>query len=262
MNEKLISIITVCFNSSGTIKDTIDSVLNQTYSNIEYIIIDGNSTDNTVDIMKSYQQKFKEKGFSYTWISEPDKGIYDAMNKGILMANGEIIGILNSDDWYSIDAISEVVKTFKNKKFALVSGERRKVKFNKKPFGVHYNKKNINDCIHKIMPINHAATFVHKTVYEKIGLFDTSYKLSADYDLIYRAFNASVNFIFIDKIIVNMRNSGATGQLKNLSITAKEDYLIRKKNNVKFAEFYYIKRIGFNLLIIVRNVIRKMMNKD
>ena len=236
-------------------------MLNQTYNNIEYIIVDGKSNDRTVDIIKSYQQKFKEKGISYTWISEPDKGIYDAMNKGISMVNGNIIGIINSDDWYSNDAISEVVKSFKTKIFTIVSGERRKVKFNKKPYGVHYNKKEIKKYIHKVMPINHAATFIHKTVYEEIGIFDTNYKLSADYDLIYRAFNAGVNFLFVDKIIVNMRNSGATGQLKNLSVTAKEDHYIRKKNNVKFAQFYYIKRLGFNFLIIIRDTIRKMINK-
>ena len=264
VNEKnlLVSIITVSYNSSYTIEDTINSILNQTYNNIEYFIIDGKSNDRTVDIIKSYQKRFKEKKIPYTWISEPDKGIYDAMNKGISMVKGNIIGIINSDDWYSNDAISEAVKIFKNKTFSIVSGERRKVKLNKKPYGVHYNKKEIKKHIHKLMPINHAATFVHKTVYEEIGIFDTNYKLSADYDLIYRAVNASVNFMFIDKIIVNMRNSGATGQMKNLSVTAKEDHHIRKKNNVKFAQFYYIKRLGFNFLIIIRDTIRKLINQD
>ena len=256
----LVSIITVSYNSAYTIEDTINSILNQTHTNIEYVIVDGNSSDDTVKVIKSYEERFIKKGINYKWISEPDKGIYDAMNKGISMVNGKIIGIINSDDWYSNDAISEAVKIFNNKTFAIVSGERRKVKLNKKPYGVHYNKKEIKKHIYKIMPINHAATFVHKSVYEEIGLFDTNYKLSADYDLIYRAFNANVNFLFIDRIIVNMRNSGATGQLKNLSVTAKEDHHIRKKNNVKFAQFYYIKRLGFNVLIIIRDTIRKLIN--
>jgi len=258
----LVSIITVSYNSSKTIEDTIKSILNQTYTNIEYIIVDGNSTDNTIDILKSSAKLFEIRNIDYRWISEPDKGIYDAMNKGIFMAKGDIIGIINSDDWYSDDAVIEAVKTLKNETFAIVSGERRKVKFNKKPYGVYYNKKEIKSYIHKVMPINHAATFVHNTVYEKVGVFDTRYKLSADYDFIYRAFNASVNFMFIDKIIVNMRNSGATGQLKNLSVTAKEDLHIRKKNKVKFAQFYYIKRLGFNILIIIRDTLRNMINKD
>ena len=258
----LVSIITVSYNSSKTIEDTINSILTQTYTNIEYIIVDGNSTDETKNILNSFEEKFKLKGINYIWVSEPDKGIYDAMNKGISMANGDIIGILNSDDWYTNNAVLEVVKTFDSKTFAIVSGEKRKVKFNKEPYGTYYNKKDIKNHIHKVMPINHPATFVHKTVYEKIGLFDIYYKLSADYDLIYRAFNAGVNFIFTNAIIVNMRNSGATGQLKNLSVTAKEDFHIRKKNKVKFAQFYYLKRLGFNILIIVRDSIRKLINKD
>lgn len=258
MNVKpLASIITVSFNSESTIKDTINSVLNQTYANIEYILIDGDSNDKTLSIIKSYEQKFKNKGIQYQWISEPDKGIYDAMNKGISIAKGEIIGILNSDDWYSNNAIKEVVKVFDTHTFTIVSGERRKVRFNKKPYGIHYNEKEIKAYIHKIMPINHAATFVHKTIYKKIGLFDTYYKLSADYDFIYRAYNAGVTFKFTDKIIVNMRSSGATGQLKNLSITAKEDHHIRKKNKVKFAIYYYLKRKGFNLLIIIRDSLKR-----
>ncbi len=257
----MVSIITVSFNSETTIKDTINSVLNQTYANIEYILIDGNSIDDTIDIIKSYKQKFKDKGIPYKWISEPDNGIYDAMNKGVSIAKGEIIGILNSDDWYSNNAVEEVVKIFDTHTFTIVSGERRKVRFNKTPYGIHYNKKEIKAYIHKIMPINHAATFVHKNIYEKIGFFDTYYKLSADYDFIYRAYNAGAAFKFTDKIIVNMRNSGATGQLKSLSITAKEDHHIRKKNKVKFATYFYLKRKGFNLLIIIRDSLKKILNK-
>ncbi len=252
----MVSIITVCFNSESTIKDTINSVLNQTYPNIEYILIDGDSNDKTLSIIKSYEQKFNDKKIRYKWISEPDIGIYDAMNKGISIADGEIIGILNSDDWYDNDAVLEVVKTFENKTFSIVSGERRKVKFNKMPYGIHFNKKDIKKFIHKEMPVNHPATFVHKTVYNKVGLFDIHYKLSADYDFIYRAYRAEVVFLFTDKILVNMRNSGATYQLKNTFITAKEDYRIRKKNKVKWAYFYYLKRIGFNYLLILRSVYR------
>jgi len=103
------------------------------------------------------------------------------------------------------------------------------------------------------MPLNHPATFVHRRVYDTIGMFDTDYKLSADYDLIYRAYNAGVNFLFTDEILVNMRNTGATHQTKNLFITAKEDFRIRKKNQNSSALFYYFKRIGFNILVISRD---------
>ena len=105
----LISIITVCFNSSKTIRQTIESVLNQTYTNIEYILVDGKSTDNTVAIIEEYAPQFTAKGIVYRWVSEPDAGIYDAMNKGIKLATGEWIGIINSDDWYELDACENML---------------------------------------------------------------------------------------------------------------------------------------------------------
>ena len=107
------------------------------------------------------------------------------------------------------------------------------------------------------MPINHPATFVHKTIYNKIGLFDTKYKLSADYDFIFRAYNSGARFLFTNKVLVNMRNTGATHQIRNLSITAKEDYFIRKKNKVKLAYVYYIRRLIFNFIVIIRDTIKK-----
>ena len=258
MNIKnLVSIITVCYNSEATIKDTIEGVLNQTYNNIEYLIIDGESNDTTLEIVKSYKEKFQKRGIEYKCISEKDNGIYDAYNKGVNLASGEIIGIINSDDWYSNNAVEEVVKTFSDTKFTIVSGEKRKVTFDKETYGLYYNKKEVGKYIHKTMPINFPATFIHKTVYDKIGLYDTFYKLSADYDLIFRAYKAKVNFKFTDKVIVNMRNSGATGQVSNLWITTNEDQHIRKKNKVKLANLYFLKRIGFNFLVIIRDYLRK-----
>lgn len=256
MRTPLISIITSTLNSEATLIDTIESILNQTYNNIEYIIIDGNSIDDTVDIIRSYEYKFKNKGIIFKWVSEPDNGIYDAMNKGIVMAQGSIIGILNSDDWYSVDAISEIVRTNKGKSYSIISGRKNKVNFKKQVLDTIQNKKNIKKNIHKTMPLNHPATFVHKTIYEDVGIFDTQYKLSADYDFIFRAYNAGATFLFTDEVIVNMRNTGSTYQLKNIFITAKEDHEIRKKNKIKLAYFYYLKRLGFNYLLLLRNWLR------
>ena len=98
----MVSIITVSYNSRQTIEKTIESVLNQTYDDIEYIIIDGNSSDQTVNIIKSYEDSFIKKGYSYRWISENDDGIASAWNKGLKMAKGDIIALLNSDDWYAV----------------------------------------------------------------------------------------------------------------------------------------------------------------
>ena len=111
------------------------------------------------------------------------------------------------------------------------------------------------------MPINHPATFVNRSVYDKIGNYNCEYSLSADYDLILRAYNAGVHFIFMDTILVNMRNTGATHQLNNIFVTAKEDYAIRKAHFIKGAQIYYVLRIGFNFLVIIREVYRKMIMK-
>ncbi len=258
MTKNLVSIITVSYNSETTIKDTIESVLNQTYKNIEYIIIDGNSSDNTIDILKSYEANFSKRGITYKWVSEPDKGIYDAMNKGLLLSRGNLIGILNSDDWYSNNAIELIIsKIIKWNNFTIISGKKNKVNSKKEILKTIQNKKNIKKYIHRTMPINHPATFVFRSVYDSIGFFNIHYKLSADYDLIFRAYNAGVKFLFTDEIIVNMRNNGATHQTRNLFITAKEDFLIRKKNNVKYANFYYLKRILFNFLVIIRAIFKR-----
>ena len=127
MNNKRISIITATYNSQETIRDTIESVINQKYNNIEYIIIDGASTDSTLDLIRSYEENFKKALIDFRYISEPDNGIYDAMNKGIRMATGEWIGILNSDDWYNDSAVSELVKIQVKNEFSIISANMNKV---------------------------------------------------------------------------------------------------------------------------------------
>lgn len=260
MIQKLVSIITVCYNSESTLKDTIESVLNQSYQNLEYIIIDGGSMDKTINVIKSFELKFKKKNITYSWISEPDKGIYDAMNKGLNLVQGDYIGILNSDDWYANDTVSKIIAMGYNKEYCIISGWKTKVNGAKIEQKTFRNKKDIKRYIHRLMPINHPATFVHKDVYKKIGGFNINYQLSADYDLIYRSFNSNVKFLFIDDVLVYMRNTGATHQAKNLFITAKEDYIIRKNNKVKLASVFYIKRLIFNYLIIFRNNLRIFLN--
>jgi glycosyltransferase involved in cell wall biosynthesis len=261
MNNKRISIITATYNSQETIRDTIESVINQKYNNIEYIIIDGASTDSTLDLIRSYEENFKKALIDFRYVSEPDNGIYDAMNKGIRMATGEWIGILNSDDWYNDSAVSELVKIQVKNEFSIISANMNKVDKNKKILKVLYNKKNLPKYIRRTMPINHPATFVNRSVYDKIGNYNCEYRLSADYDLILRAYNTGVHFIFMDTILVNMRNTGATHQLNNIFVTAKEDYAIRKAHFIKGAQIYYFLRIGFNFLVIIREIYRKITLK-
>lgn len=255
----LVTIITASFNSEATLKDTIKSVLGQSYDRLEYIIIDGNSSDKSLEIIRSFEKDFIKRGVIYKWQSEPDKGIYHAMNKGLSMAAGDLIGILNSDDWYFPEAVSEMVNLTQDDQFSISSGNLVKVGRDKKPLKTLFPKRPIGKYIFKTMPVNHPATFVHKNVYKKIGPFDLSYTLSADYDLIIRAYLAGATFLYSKKTIVNMRKTGASHDLKNIFITAREDYLIRKKNNIKLAYFYYLKRLVLNYLIIVRDKLRAVL---
>ena len=167
-SKPLISIVTVCFNSENTIKDTIDSVLNQTYGNIEYIIIDGGSIDGTVEFVQSYGDKIAR------FVSEPDKGIYDAMNKGIALATGDIIGILNSDDFYIDELVIEkVVKEFERNIDCLYADL------------VYVRSENLNKVVryydsshfspqkfaYGLMPA-HPTFFVKKDIYERYGVIN------------------------------------------------------------------------------------------
>lgn len=120
-----ISVITVSYNSEKTIAETIESVLNQTYDKYDYLIVDGKSTDKTVDIAENYRQLFADKGISYRVISEPDKGIYDAMNKGIAATDGEIVGIINSDDYYNPDTLEKVAAFYAETAFDVMYGDLR-----------------------------------------------------------------------------------------------------------------------------------------
>lgn len=256
------SIITVCYNAEQTIKDTLESLCNQNFKNLEYLVIDGASTDGTLDTIRAYEHKFKQNNIRFVYVSEPDKGMYDAMNKGISMAKGTLIGILNSDDWYEPTALQTIYSLYSNtEKKGLYCGQMHRVNHKKEPYKTLNNNRKIRRTIALKMPINHPATFVHREVYKAIGKFDTSYRLSADYDFVFRAFKAGIPFVFSDSILTNMRNSGATGVLSNLWVTAKENYYIRKKHKVFGAEIYYLKRVVFNCLIILRAFIRDIIHK-
>lgn len=203
MNDQpKVSIITVCFNSAKTIRDTIESVINQTYQNIEYIIIDGGSTDGTVDIIKEYEHYIAK------WVSEPDGGIYDAMNKGILMASGHLIGILNSDDWYGINTVELIVNEFfKNKNIELFHGDNEIYDTDGNFLFIIKSDQNYNNLWHS-MVINHPGCFITREAYKKYGAYKTDYRLAADYELILRMFINGARFQYIDRVLASMRTGG------------------------------------------------------
>ena len=196
----LISIITVSYNSVSTIEQTIQSVLNQSYKNIEYIIIDGGSTDGTIDIIKKYESKLNY------WISEPDKGIYDAMNKGIKLANGEYIGLINSDDWYTPTAIENIVNEiqFIGKENVDILCGNQIYYYNDKN---NYIAKSDYTQLKDNMSIYHPTCFVKNDIYKK-RLYSLKYKIAGDYDYFLWCYVNNYKFHYLDRIIANFRAGG------------------------------------------------------
>lgn len=247
MDNIKISVITVSFNSQETIKQTIDSIINQTIKPTEYIIIDGNSTDNTVSIIKSYENIFHELDIQYKWISESDKGIYDAMNKGINLANGDIIGILNSDDWYETIACEEIQRAYSKNKNALIYGMIRIWK-NGLEYQVRQNHHNfISENV-----IQHPTCFIPKRMYDEFGMYDTKFQIAGDFELLNRFNKKNIDFIKIDKVITNFRLGGKSDKAK--FIGAKEYLDIRYKNGYVSEVEYYSSLLKLQIL----NVYKKL----
>ncbi len=228
-----ISIITVCFNSDETIVSTLNSVISQTYDDIEHIIIDGGSIDRTLDILEQYN--FKNKII----ISEPDEGIYDAMNKGIKLAKGDIITILNSDDIYqSPNTISNVMIDIKNNPNKdIFLGDV--VFFNKNNFKKifrYYSAKNFKSklLLDGIMP-PHPSSFIKKKIYDNFGLYKTSLSIAADFEMFLRLFIVNkLEFFYTNKVIVRMRSGGKSGKnLKTYFTSTNEIVRAFKINNLK-----------------------------
>lgn len=178
MRSLKVSVITPCFNSENTIRDTIESVLYQSYKNIEYIIIDGGSTDCTVDIIREYNDAFCGR---MRYVSEADKGIYNAMNKGIRMSSGQLIGIVNSDDYYERDAIEKMAARYKKGEYQVLYGYMRVLSHNRKP----YICKDTHQLLLKAM-IPHPTCFVSRDIYRDFGMYSEGFKLVADYELMLR----------------------------------------------------------------------------
>tara|TARA_R110000822_G_scaffold89201_3_gene206286 strand:+ start:24 stop:773 length:750 start_codon:yes stop_codon:yes gene_type:complete len=232
-----ISIITVSYNSGKTIETTFMSVLQQTYKNIEYIVIDGGSTDNTLKIIEKYSEIIT------VLVSEQDNGLYDAMNKGISLATGDVIGLINSDDLFcDPDALNKVAKVFK-KNINLdsvyadlfyvsqqdinkisrrwISGIQRKFKYGWHPA--------------------HPTFYIKKTIYDRFGLFDLSFKLAADFEIMLRFLEKhNISTTYLKEPLVKMRLGGETNKsLKNIYYQNIECLRAFDKNNIKVAKFFY-----------------------
>ncbi len=228
-----ISIITATFNSSESLKSCIDSVVMQDYSSIEYIIIDGKSSDSTTEIVKNYQATY-----SYIkMVSENDSGIYDALNKGLALATGDVIGFLHSDDLFpSNTIISELATKINDNNLDGIYGDLQYV-----------TKENTNKIIRiwkscdfrpellkkGWMPA-HPTLIIKKQVYLKHGFFNKSYKISADYDFMLRIFkDSNLKFGYLPKVVTKMRVGGVSNRsIKNIIKKTKEDYRAVRSNNI------------------------------
>jgi glycosyltransferase involved in cell wall biosynthesis len=217
-----VSIITITYNSEATLKDTIESVVNQSYGDIEYIVVDGKSTDNSLSIIQSYKDKISKV------ISEKDQGLYDALNKGIALATGDLIGIIHSDDFYTNNfVIEKIVKSIEENNSDAVYADLYYVdKVDTNKIFRKWKSGNYKDgqFLNGWMP-PHPTFFVKRSCYEKFGSFNLSFVSAADYELMLRFIHKhKINLSYLPEFIVKMRVGGKSNvTLKNRIRANKED---------------------------------------
>jgi glycosyltransferase involved in cell wall biosynthesis len=245
--DKKISIITICKNSEKTISKCIESVIWQTYSNIEYIIIDGASTDNTLNIIDKYKNEVSKL------ISEPDQGIYDAMNKGIDVSMGEYIIFCNADDYlisdHSIDCVMQLINANANYDYDIFYGNVF-ILNNEKCKGNIWKAANVSKYSLFRGSIPHPATIYSRDAFKRCGLFDISYTIAGDYEWIVRAYlQNKLNFKSIDTIVTVFLKGGISTDLRFNKISKNE--IIRIRNNYfnyserKYYQFRWFFRKNF-----------------
>jgi glycosyltransferase involved in cell wall biosynthesis len=246
-----VTIITAVYNGAEHIQSCIESVLSQNHPDIEYIIVDGASKDNTLEIVKSYGNKISQI------ISEPDNGMYDAMNKGLRIATGDIIGILNADDFYIDNTIiSQIVAEFEKTKADSVYADIAFVaKDNLSKVLRYYSSASFRPWKFRFgyMPA-HPSFFLKRNIYEKYGYFKTNYKLCADFDLIVRLYSThKISFSYFPKMVVKMRMGGKSNQsIGNIMLLNKE--ILRGchengiRSNIIFIYLKYFTKV-FELLL-------------
>lgn len=229
-----LSIITATYNSSQTIRDCMTSVVSQDYPELEHIVVDGHSSDDTLAIIKEWEGQDH-----FRWVSEPDHGIYDALNKGIALATGDVIGFVHSDDMLSNPSIvSEIMLLFNNEQVDGVYGDL-----------LYVDKLNCDkvirvwkSCVFQPKLLNqgwmpaHPALFLKKEVYSKHGNFDLAYKIAADYDFMLRVLkNTDLRFSYLPKVISKMRVGGASNRnISNILQKSREDYKAIKSNSLSY----------------------------
>jgi glycosyltransferase involved in cell wall biosynthesis len=229
-----LSLITVTCNSGQYLEDCVKSVINQTYKDIEYIIIDGKSTDNSIDIIKKYENHIN------AWISEPDRGMYDAINKGMQLSTGDVIGILNSDDIFdNNDVVASVIQAFTEQKVDSIYGDLEYVEQNdlNKVYRIWKGRPYKRSRFFTGWMPAHPTFYFKRKLFEDFGGYENHYFSAADYELMCRyLFKNKASSFYLPKFIVRMRRGGqSNGSLKMRLRANRRDYLAMKKNNIPFA---------------------------
>ncbi|NJD56659.1 MAG: glycosyltransferase [Nitrospirae bacterium] len=246
----LVSVVTIVFNAEKTLDHAIQSVLEQTYGHIEYIIIDGSSTDGSPGIIKKYESRI-----AY-WVSEPDRGISDAFNKGIAAAQGDIIGILNADDWYEKDAVAQAVEKIKSSGADIVYGMIQWWDHDSAAEKVSAN----HELLDREMSLNHPSVFATRAAYERIGLYRTDFLYAMDYEWLLRAKKAGLTFAAIPHCIANMRLEGVSNNhwqralkeemlAKNLSCPGSGPIIFYYYKTAKSFTRRLLERMGMTVLV-------------
>lgn len=259
LEERKISIVTVCYNSAKTIRDTFESVLKQKYSNYEYIVVDGKSTDETLKIIEEYHFKFAGK---MKYISEKDKGIYDAMNKGIKMSTGDIVGLLNSDDYYFDENVLSKINENLNPDYDGVFGNI--VMLEDKQMNIPKRELVSGEGNYKLgwAPL-HPTLYIKKTIYDDIGLYNQEYPIAADYDFMIRLLKSKkYKLKYINQFLVAMRPGGAsTNGLKGRINGIEEVYTILKNNKEKFPLFISLFKFIISVFKALKSLIINIFTK-
>ena len=224
-----ISIITITFNSAKTLPRALESVQKQTYPDIEHVIVDGASTDGTRALIEAYADRYP----NVRWISEPDEGIYNALNKGIRMATGDVIGFLHSDDvFYSPDSIGHIASAFLSAETDVVYSDLQYCSGGKVVRHWRSNAFRPSSLKFGWMP-PHPTVYVRREVYEQVGPYDEWFRISADFDMMLRIFKAGYKSNYIPEVLVSMETGGASNKDRKARLSkTQEDYLVLKKNHV------------------------------
>ena len=250
ISNPLISIITVVYNNEEFIEQCIQSVISQEYKNIEYIIIDGGSTDNTLKIIEKYKDKIN------TLISKKDNGIYDAFNKGIKVCKGKYVGFLNSDDYfYSSKSVSLISSVFKKNMVNVVFSNIQIIERHKNYQIRSINSKNFNLFKFRLgIAPPHPTFYCSKEMYSKVGLYSTNYGVSADYEMMLRIlYTQKASYVHLNAITVIMRSGGISN--RNIYTQIKQNFEIlkaAKKNNLYTNIFFIIAKLPIRLFEIFR----------